>query len=77
MLVQLLNTLNISVLYATNHMKNGHRKMPNLPQERCTEAAPFTYGGLHMFGPLIIRERRSKLKRYGAPVFPVVLSTLK
>ena len=58
-------------------MKNDHQKMPNLPRERCTEAAPFTYCGLYMFGPLIIRERRSKLKRYGAPVFPVVLCTLK
>ena len=31
-----------------------------------TEAAPFTYCGVDMFGPLIIKERRSELKRYGA-----------
>ena len=40
--------------------------MVDLPQERCTEAAPFTYCGVDMFGPLIIKERRSELKRYSA-----------
>ena len=40
--------------------------MADLPQERCTEAAPFTYCGANIFGPLIIKERRSELKRYGA-----------
>ena len=40
--------------------------MADLPQERCTEAAPFTYCGADMFGLLIIKERRSELKRYGA-----------
>ena len=40
--------------------------MADLPQERCTEAAPFTYCGVDMLGPLIIKERRSELKRYGA-----------
>ena len=40
--------------------------MADLPQERCTEAAPFAYCGVDMFGPLIIKERRSELKRYGA-----------
>ena len=46
--------------------KMGYQKMADLPQERCTEAAPFTYCGVDMFGPLIIKERRSELKRYGA-----------
>ena len=46
--------------------KMGYQKMAVLPQERCTEAAPFTYCGVDMFGPLIIKERRSELKRYGA-----------
>ena len=40
--------------------------MADLPQERCTEAAPFTYCGVDMFGPPIIKERRSELKCYGA-----------
>ena len=42
--------------------KMGYQKMAYLPQERCTEAAPFTYYGVDMFGPLIIKE----LRRYGA-----------
>ena len=46
--------------------KRGYQKMADLPQERCTEAAPFTYCGVDMLGPLIIKERRSELKRYGA-----------
>ena len=46
--------------------KMGYQRMADLPQERCTEAAPFTYCGVDMFGPLIIKERRSELKRYGA-----------
>ena len=46
--------------------KMGYQKMADLPQERCTEAAPFAYCGVDMFGPLIIKERRSELKRYGA-----------
>ena len=44
--------------------KMGYQKMADLPQERCTEAAPFTYCGVDMFGPLIIKERR--FKRCGA-----------
>ena len=40
--------------------------MADLPREGCTEVAPFTYCGADMFGPLIIKERRSKFKRYGA-----------
>ena len=40
--------------------------MADLPQERYTEAAPFIYCGVDMFGPLIIKERRSELKHYGA-----------
>ena len=38
-----------------------------LPLERCTEAAAFTYCGVDLFGPLLIKEKRSELKRYGAP----------
>ena len=37
-----------------------------MPTERCSEAAPFTYCGVDMFGPILIKERRSVLKRYGA-----------
>ena len=48
------------------HGKMGYQKMADLPQEKCPEAALFTYCGVDMFGPLIIKERRSELKRYGA-----------
>ena len=34
--------------------------------EICTEAPRFTYCGVDMFGPHLIKERRSQLKRYGA-----------
>ena len=44
--------------------KMGYQKMADLPQERCTEADPFTYFGVDMFGPLIIKERQSELKHY-------------
>ena len=40
--------------------------MADLPQERCTEADPFTHCSVDMFGSLIIKERRSELKHYGA-----------
>ena len=56
--------------------KMGYQKMADLPQERCTEAAPFTYCGVDMFGPLIIKERRSGLMVLSSHVFPVALCTL-
>ena len=46
--------------------KFGDQKMSDLPKERCCEAAPFTHCGVDMFGPFIVRERRSNLKRYCA-----------
>ena len=47
--------------------KMGYQRMEDLLLERCTEAAAFTYCGVDLFGPLIIKEKRSELKRYGAP----------
>ena len=41
------------------------QQMANLPKERLQEAPPFTHIGLDMFGPFVIKERRSELKRYG------------
>ena len=40
--------------------------MADLPYKRCLEAAPFTYSGVDMFGPILIRERQLDLKRYAA-----------
>ena len=41
------------------------QKMADLPQERITPAAPFTYTGMDVFGPFYIKEGRKTLKRYG------------
>ena len=38
--------------------------MADLTKDRCTEAASFTHCGVDMFGPFVIQERRSDLKRY-------------
>ena len=46
--------------------KLGEQIMGNLPKDRITEAPPFTYCGVDIFGPFLIKERRSELKRYGA-----------
>ena len=48
----------------------GEQKMANLPYERTTEAPPFTYHGVDMFGPFYIKEKRSELKRDGAMFMP-------
>ena len=47
------------------HGKLGVQKMADLPKERTEEAPPFTYCGLDMYGPFLIKERRTELKRYG------------
>ena len=41
------------------------QKMASLPVERVTEAPPFTFVGVDLFGPFLIKQRRSELKRYG------------
>ena len=46
--------------------KFGDQKMSDLPKERCCDAVPFTHCDVDMFGPFIIRERRSNLKQYFA-----------
>ena len=37
--------------------KIEYQEMVDLPQERCTEAAPFTYCGIDMFRPLTINRK--------------------
>ena len=46
--------------------KVGTQKMAELPRRRVTDSPPFTYYGVDMFGPFIIKEGRKELKRYGA-----------
>ena len=45
--------------------KASVQRMADLPKERLEPSPPFTYCGIDLFGPFIIRERRSDLKRYG------------
>ena len=42
----------------------GYQKVADLPKDRCIEAPPFTHCGVDMFGPFLIRERRSDLKQH-------------
>ena len=46
--------------------KVGEQQMSSLPEDRFQEAPPFTYSAVDMFGPFLIKERRSELKRYCA-----------
>jgi hypothetical protein len=41
------------------------QKMADLPEDRTSESPPFTYAGVDLFGPWIIKEGRKELKRYG------------
>ena len=40
--------------------------MADLAVERITKSPPFTYCGVNMSEPFLIREKRSNLKKYGA-----------
>ena len=44
----------------------GQQQMSPLPAVRISAEGPFTYCGVDMFGPFIVKERRSEVKRYGA-----------
>ena len=46
--------------------KLGIQKMAYLPSSILMEVPPFTYCGVDMFGPFIIEQRQSEIKRYGA-----------
>ena len=41
------------------------QKMSDLPQDRLEQAAPFTYTGVDLFGPFLVKEGRKEVKRYG------------
>ena len=46
----------------------GHtcdQKMADLPTDRVEQSAPFTYSCVDYFGPFLVTERRSKVKRWG------------
>ena len=46
--------------------KLGEQKMADLPDERISCEGPFVYSGVDMFGPFLVKERRSSVKRYVA-----------
>ena len=44
----------------------GEQKMGNLPLERATSDRPlFTFVGVDYFGPMVVKQRRNHVKRYG------------
>ena len=40
--------------------------MADLPSCRAIESAPFTHCGIDTFGPIVFKQRRNEVKRYGA-----------
>ena len=45
--------------------KTTTQKMADLPTDRADCVPPFTYCGVDLFGPFLVKERRSEVKRYG------------
>ena len=43
----------------------GNQLMSDLPADRVKPSPPFCYVGIDLFGPFLVKERRSELKRYG------------
>ena len=39
--------------------------MADLPTERLFQEPPFSYCGIDMFGPIVVKEGRKEMKRYG------------
>ena len=48
------------------HGKICQQKMENLPADRLSEEPPFTYCGVDMFSPFLVKDGRKIQKRYGA-----------
>ena len=46
--------------------KLAEQKMADLPVDRTLCAPPFTYTGVDMFGPFVVKQGRKEVKRYGA-----------
>ena len=46
--------------------KTFQQKMSYLPEERLIEEPPFSYCGVDLFGPFLVKEGRKIYKRYGA-----------
>ena len=50
--------------------------MGDLPEERSSDATPFTYVGMDMFEPFVTKETRKELKRYGAKFTSLASQTI-
>ena len=59
------SAINKSVICRSLRGKFDTQKMGELPRQRVTDSPPFTYCGVDMLGPFIIKEGRKELKRYG------------
>ena len=40
-------------------------KMADLPKDRMSEEPPFTYCGINLSGPFLVKDGRKEVKRYG------------
>ena len=40
--------------------------MADLPKDRMSEEPPFTYCGINLFGPFVVKDGQKEVKRYGA-----------
>lgn len=47
------------------HQRPVDQKMGQLPRERVEQSPPFTHVGMDVFGPFVVRDRRSEIKRWG------------
>lgn len=53
------------VICRTCRARRQTQKMCDLPKERLTPEAPFTYTGMDVFGPFHVKEGRKEVKRWG------------
>jgi len=59
------STIAKCVLCRKQRGKFQEQKMSDLPPERVEPSPPFTYSGMDVFGPFMIKEGRKELKRWG------------
>ena len=60
-----VSALGVCVDCKRQQARVGKQKMADLPQDRTTpDKPPLTYVGIDCFDPFLIRQGRSKIKRY-------------
>ena len=57
----------ISKCVICRHLKGSicQQKMADLPREGLSQESQITYCGIVMFGPILVKEGRKEMKRYG------------